>query len=191
MTLHLFYSCTPCHDAWTAWCTASPAISCSSCCWVPMYHVPPPSEPGLVLGEPFKPGSSTTPPPVVGDTWFVPMPGYSHTLGQGTGSTSGPDRTSLLCSSPQFLGGPMSVGWSEARPVPVYGWDQPAVWNGTTPQPSPGLSSRITCGYFNLSSLSPTFSWVEYSSNSPFLHHLAAQPPDFIACSMSQSLLST
>ena len=120
------------------------------------YHVPPASEPGLVLGEPFKPGSSTPPHPVIGDACHVPMPGYSHTLGQGTESTSGPDITSSLCSSPQFLGRPMSVGWSEARPVPGYGWDQPAVWNGTMPQPSPGLSSRSTSGYLNLSSLSPT-----------------------------------
>ena len=120
------------------------------------YSVPPASVPGLVLGEPFKPGSSTPLTSVIGDACHVPMPGYSHTLGQGTESTSGPDITSSLCSSPQFLGRPMSVGWSEARPVPGYGWDQPAVWNGTLPQPSFGLSSRSTSGYLKLSSLSPS-----------------------------------
>ena len=51
----------------------------------------------------------------------VPMPGFNQTLGQGIGMTSGSERCSSLCSSPQSfvgnIGGPMSAGWPEARPM--------------------------------------------------------------------------
>ena len=33
-----------------------------------VHHVPPAAEPGLMLGEPFKPGSPTSPPPVINDS---------------------------------------------------------------------------------------------------------------------------
>ena len=78
---------------------------------------------GLMLGQPFMhpPGSPSPATPT------VPMPGFNQTLGQGIGMTSGSERCSSLCSSPQSfvgnIGGPMSDGWPEAGPMYGYGWD--------------------------------------------------------------------
>ena len=84
---------------------------------------------GLMLGEAFMhpPGS----PSPATTTPSVPMPGF----GQGIGITRGSDRFSSLCSSPQSyvgnIGGTMSAGWSEARPMYGYGCDQSPEWDGT------------------------------------------------------------
>ena len=98
----------------------------------------------LMLGESFiyPPG---TPSPST-----VHMPGVNQTI------TSDSDRFSMLCSSQHpfvgNIGGPMSVGWSEARLVYGYGWNQPSGWDGTMLQPSFGLSGRSTSRFLNLPS---------------------------------------
>ena len=98
------------------------------------------------------PGSSSPATPA------VPMTGLNQTLGQGIGIPSGSNRFSSLCSNPQSfvgnIGGPVSAGWSEARPMYGYGLDQPPGWDGTMLQPSFGLSDRSTSGFLNFSSLS-------------------------------------
>ena len=98
-------------------------------------------------------GYHAPPAPVPPDRYQVPMPGYSQSLGQVAGISSGSNHNFTLSSSPspQYILGSTSgpVGWSEARPVIGNRWED------MTLLPS-GLPFGSTSGYPNLLALSPS-----------------------------------